>query len=420
MSVFLSKIKRIFTRPVYADEKVYLPKVRQINSLQDLSGFLRDLNKQVPSDLQSVIESEQLILSVVKSPTLIEGHFDTMLHNFETTLKLYKSDSSMVKERFVCQVADMIYRLDAEHQIQLAQIEDKERETRRKFVIGASSSVATNASRVVKFASSAIKDSILASIETAKMAGKTAMLVTDELGQNIELIFDGGITDIASKDVSVVTSADGSFHMDMKSDNYGLDKMTERSNQRQARIDKNRGRITYNANAYLNEWAEEMSKIALDSKIFDQELITEWQQENDRKRNVFRGGMMDILENKESRAKIEANFTKTLLGIFGKLDRHINSIGKSNYLADVIDTYAKIMPKAEWKEYLEYLSSEYSENLNIRKQKPQGYDKFIKDFLQNGATGFWISVLVTVFSASTIVSVVAPLGYELWKSQRSK
>lgn len=404
---------------VYADEKVYLPKVRQINSLQDLSGFLRDLNKQVPSDLQSVIESEQLILSVVKSPTLIEGHFDTMLHNFETTLKLYKGDPSMIKERFVYQVADMIYRLDAEHRIQLAQIEEKDREARRKFVLGASSSVATNASRVVKFASSAIKDSILASIETAKMAGKTAMLVTDELGQNIELIFDGGITDIASKDVSVVTSADGSFHMDMKSDNYGLDKMTERSNQRQARIDKNRGRITYNANAYLNEWAEEMSKIALDSKIFDQELITEWQQENDRKRNVFLGGMMDRRENKKKQAKIETDFTKTLFRIFGKLDRYLNIIGKNNHLSNIIATYANVMPHKEWKQYLEFLSQEYNENLNIRNQKPQGYDGFINTSIQDKLPVDFLLAIMQVFMKNPL-GLVVPLGFELWKSQRSK
>lgn len=420
MSVFLSKIKRIFTRPVYADEKVYLPKVRQINSLQDLSGFLRDLNKQIPSDLQSVIESEQLILNVVKSPTLIEGHFDTMLHNFETTLKLYKGDPSMIKERFVCQVADMIYRLDAEHQIQLAQIEDKERETRRKFVLETSSVVADNAGRVVKFASSAIKDSILALIETARMAGKTAMLITDEFGHDIELTFDGGVTDIASKDISIVASADNAVHVDIKSDNYGQDKMTERSNQRQERIDKNRGRITYNANAYLNEWADKMGKIALDSKIFDQELITEWKQDNAAKRKAFSSGIKDHFVNNKSRAKIEADFTKTLFRLFGKLDRHLNSIGKSNYLSDVIIRYAEVMPKDEWKENLEYLSSEYSENLNIRKHKPQGYDTFIKNFLQSSANRSWLSVLVTVFSASSIVSVVVPLGFELWKSQRSK
>ena len=413
----LSLFQKIFTKKSNLLEGQYaLPSVPNIGSLQEASDFIKCLQKYAPKDIKGVLGSELMILDVVKSPSLIEGHFDSLVHQFECSLK-QSNQSEQIKEQFVCMIASMFYQLDAQHEIDLLEYDEKAFEQRKALIIDTHKYLSDNITNAIALTADTIKSALLATIETAKAAGKTAMVVVDEFGHDAELIFDGGITNISMKDFSVTTKQSGEVVIATTTDESAKQEISEKARIREDIINANRGKIQYNADAYIDTWAKTMQNIVVDAAIFDTQKIAEKRFLNIEKQGELIGRAIDAIQTQQKQRKIQEDFIKTLYRLFYKLEKHSVDIGKSNYLSDVIDRYVDIQQE-NLKQYVKYVSNIYDEHISGPIEKPKDYDSLIGKILSSESLVSIFNIL-TFFPLPPIVRLPI-MGYSTIKTIMGK
>ena len=413
----LSSIKNLFRKEKFSEEKVYLPSIPQINSLQDAKTFLNVLQKYTPKDIEGVLTSELKILDVVKSPSLIEGYFDSLIHQFERSLK-QTNDNEQIKEQFVCMIASMFYQLDAQHEIDLLEYDEKAFEQRKALILDSHRYLSDNITRTMTLASDTIKRTFLSTIATAKAAGKTAMVVVDEFGHDVELIFDGGMTNFSMKDVSCTTDQSGAVTLNTTTDDTAKQHMSENAVKRENLIHANRGIIRCNASAYINEWATEVQNIVINSAIFDtQDIAKRGCQKAEEREGVLKK-FIDHRQTNKKLAEIQNNFIKTLYRLFYKLDKHSIDLGKSNYISDVIDRYVDEIHQENLKQYVKYVSNVYNEHPNESISKPKDYNTLTEKILSSKPLISITASILTILSP-TVISLPI-VGYGVAKTLMRK
>lgn len=93
-----------------------------ISSLDDMSLWLENLSQDSPITVKSALESQLEIIRYIKSPTLIDTTFDTLILNLKKSLSLTDSEDmkNEIRERFTLMMQNYIFFLDARLQTSLS------------------------------------------------------------------------------------------------------------------------------------------------------------------------------------------------------------------------------------------------------------------------------------------------------------
>lgn len=276
-----------------------------------------------------------------------------------------------------------------------------------------------NITQSIVLAADTVKRAFLATIETAKAAGKTAMVVVDEFGHDLELVFDGGVTNFSMKDFSCTIEQVGSkstMTINTTTDDSSKKRMSENAEKREDIINNNRGVIRYNANAYIDKWADEMRNIFIDAAIFDTQGIANQRFQTAEKRGRLIGQLMDNVQTRQQQKKTQENFLKTIYRLFYKLEKHSVDIGKSNYLSDVIDRYVVIQPEAQLRQYVQYVSNLYDEHIMTPIEKPKNHDSLVDKILSSESM---LGVGILTLPSPTYV-MLPIIGYSVAKTIKRK